>query len=146
MKKILIPIDGSEFSDRALEKGKEIAKAMGSEVILLHVVFVDVPNYVDFAMTAAVGATLDSIREAAEKSAQTILENGKEKLGDIGSISLEVQAGNPADTIIRMAESEEVDLIVMGSEGIGSASKGILLGSVTNRVVHSTKVPVLVVK
>lgn len=146
MKKVLIPIDGSEFSDRALDKGMEIAKACGSEVVLLHVVFVDVPAYVDFASTAAVGATMESIREAAEEMGKTILEKGKEKLTGIASVSTELMAGNPAETILRLADSIDADLIVMGSEGVGPASKGILLGSVTNRVLHNTKIPVLVVK
>jgi nucleotide-binding universal stress UspA family protein len=147
MKKVLIPIDGSEFSARALEKGKEVAKACGSEVILLHVVHVDLPSYLDFTSSPAVDASLDSVRAAAEENGKTILEEGKVALGDAAlSVKLMSIPGTPADMIVRTADDEGVEMIIMGSEGMGPGSKGFLLGSVTNRVLHNTKLPVLVVK
>lgn len=147
MEKIMIPIDGSEYSDRALEVGKDLAAGYGAQVVLLHVVSIDIPNYVDFTNAAAVGATLDSVREAAAEQAKVILEKGKEFLGDLCCVAtLETSGGKPADAIVRTAEAEGVDMIIMGSAGSGSAAKGILMGSVTNRVLHNTKIPVLVVK
>ena len=147
MKKILIPIDGSEFSDRALQMGKDLAQTIGGSVVLLHVVNVEIPSYVDFTSTSAIGSNLDSVRAAAAENAKIVLDKGKEFLGDLCCVAtLETSGYSPADSIVRTADAEGVDLIIMGSEGTGSFSKGILMGSVTNRVLHLTKIPLLVVK
>ncbi|NTW72453.1 MAG: universal stress protein [Eubacteriaceae bacterium] len=148
MKKILIPIDGSEYSDRAIEKGKEIAKAFDSSIVIINVVDNIFP-VIPFGMTgvANLGPTMDILAKKSDEDSKRLLEEAKEKFGDLKSkVETKSLEGNPALRIVEYAESNNIDLVIMGSEGLGQGLKGVLLGSVTNRVIHGIDLPVLIVK
>jgi nucleotide-binding universal stress UspA family protein len=119
MKKILIPVDGSSYSVRAVKKGAEIAKAFDGEVVLL--------NVIDIKFAVPAQATVGFSSAAKD-------------------IKTEIIEGDSSISIIKYIENNDIDLVIMGSQGVSGGLKGLLIGSVTNRVLHNTHVPVLVVK
>lgn len=151
MKKVLIPIDGSEFSDRAIEKAVSIAKSCGSEVYLLHVSGGDVSSLYDTNFAATAGMTMEGYFMEAEGQGKKLLEAAKAKVQE-GAPDNKVETilltgpGDVAIRIIGAAEELGADVIIMGSEGASSVTKGFMLGSVTNKVLYRTTTPVMVVK
>ncbi|MCX7724649.1 MAG: universal stress protein [Thermodesulfovibrio sp.] len=137
VKKILVPVDGSECSLLASNIALDIAKDKGSEVIILFVV--DVPHLF-LAQKVA-----EMIRkDLAEPTVEKVLSKAKRM--DIKAKTL-ILDGHPADTIVKVAANEKVDLIVMGTRG-ASFMKKILtgLGSVATAVLTHAHCPVLAVK
>lgn len=152
MKSILIPVDGSDNSIRAMHKAKEIADCLGAKIILLHIINVRsaVAYYHNNARLAQNPAALDwpSIIKKSRDDSHNLLEKSKEALGNsnIETVTLDEPGARLADAIVTFAEERDVDMIVMGSSGMGSLGKRIYLGSVTTRVLHTTHKPVLVVQ
>jgi len=142
MKKILVPIDGSEFSAMAIEKAIEFAGALGSNVVLLNVnefnrylTYAGVPMLVDqdyFEKTSQVGKAL--------------LEEAKAKFVNmpdrVETVSLE---GDAANEIIEYANSKDFDLVIMGSHGMGNARR-FFVGSVAHKVLIQINKPILIVR
>ena len=148
IKKILVPIDGSETARKALKYAVDMAKQTGSPIILLSVIDKS-PFY--GAQTIPSVATPTHLQENLEdylsQIAETYVEEA-EGLCRINGVKSQkiIKTGHPVEVIIKAAEKSKVDLIVMGSHG-KSALGAALLGSVTSGVMHrETKVPVLVVR
>lgn len=160
MKKLLVPIDGSECSKLAIEKAKEIAKAFKSEVILLHVI--DMPSFkvilnpglASVTGSGAVGpvppaalASMEESRESIQETAEKILESAKAQcivLGD--KVSTVLLEGRPADMIIEFIDAnKDIDLVVMGSHGM-TGFRRFFIGSVTYKVALSIDRPILIVR
>ena len=148
MKRILIPVDGSEYAMRAMAMGKELAEAFGSEIILLHVLNVTYPVVSGEAgIYMDQGMTFLQLHDQLMKNAGQMLAEAKEAFGSLADrVSTVVDEGEPAHVIIDYVEHNEIDLLVMGSRGMGSALQRIFVGSVANKVIHSVSKPVLVVK
>jgi len=141
MKKILIPVDGSEYSRRALEKGREVAVAFNSEVVILNVV----PFHITTARRIHTDAhdTADEYRLASE----ALLKKSKRQFGShAGKVRTVSVEGDAAAAIADYAETNGFDLIIMGSHGLGAVINRFLTGSVTTKVLHSTKITVMVVQ
>lgn len=146
MKKILIPVDSSEYSKKALEQGKKIAEAFNSEILLVHVVE-------EFLMPRGFNIAIpkqDRVRNPYDENdiqeAEEMLQAYKESCGDLKDrVSTEVIQGFPADEIIKLLNESDADMAVMGSSGIGSALYRNILGSITSKVLHHAEKPVLVV-
>jgi nucleotide-binding universal stress UspA family protein len=148
IEKILVPTDGSETSRKAAKYAYALAALSGGSVTLLNVInrnaFIGKPT-VPAAETPThiVESLEDYLRQAAELEMREL-----EKLGDQKGIktNLVIRYGHPVEEIIREAERERADLIVMGSHG-KSALSAAILGSVTFGVIHTdTKTPVLIVR
>ena len=137
MKKILVPVDGSESSERALTRAIEIASAMNASLAFLFVA-----NVNQLAVNSCLSAEL---LEAANKAGDVVLAHAEE--GTLEGVETEriLETGSPAPTIADIAEDKDVDLIVMGSRGLGLV-KGMLLGSVSQYIVENAKCAVMVVK
>ena len=152
MKTILVPIDGSENSERALLKAKELADCLGSKIILLNVISVrSTVSYYHFSGRLAQDTMAMDWKEIigkAKADSQELLEKAKEKLGDsnVEAVMLEEYGEEMARAIVNFANEREADMIVMGSIGMGSLSKRLYMGSVTTRVLHITDKPVLVIQ
>ncbi|MEI8217129.1 MAG: universal stress protein [Eubacteriales bacterium] len=146
MKTILIPVDGSEYSTRAIEKGKELVKAFDSNVILINVIHPTYPIY-SFGHNVAPILNIDQLNQDIRKISEEILDAAIKLFGPktdkIKGFTLE---GDPANAIIDYANSNEIDLVIMGSHGLGAVVNRMLMGSVTNKVLHHVKTPVMVVK
>lgn len=149
MKKILIPVDGSEYSDKALESGKKLAKAFDSKVVLVHVKDVRFPLYpYEPGNVVDMGSTLQQLVDAAGTHSQKILDKSKKYFADmIDSVETIELEGDPANRLIKFInENDDIDLVIMGSVGISGGIQSFILGSVTNKVLHHIKKPVMVVR
>ena len=139
-RKILVPLDGSELAERVVPHVQELAKCTGAQVVLLRVANVPVLAY----STGDVGLA-NSARENVESEAYSYLEGIKARLGNAGvSVVLELGGGNVAETIVDCAANDGVDLIAMSTHGRGGLAR-LMLGSVADRVIRTSTVPVLLV-
>lgn len=155
MKKILLAVDGSRHSFNAAKEAAELAEARGSEVTALHVSSQEsMSSYIvqdwEFIMVSEQKERMQKNIEALDNEVQIVADKIFERVQEIFTekgLTLEkiFRKGNPAEEICKTAEEGNYDLIVIGSRGLGEI-KGLMLGSVSNRVAQSTKIPVLIVK
>ena len=137
MKNILVPVDGSEGADRAIEKAVMLAEICGAKLNFLYVA-----NINQLAINAVLS---DAILDSVTKAGNVILDRALEMVPAGVAKESFSDTGSPAVVILDFAETNDIDLIVMGSRGLGVV-KGVLLGSVSQYVVEQSKCPVLVVK
>lgn len=146
MKNILIPIDGSVYSDKAVEKGREIGEAFDSNVVLLNIM----PPFTANATYGYAVLPLDMIKEEYEisrKNSEAVLASAKKSFAAMGTkVSTVSLHGDTADAIIDYIKSNSFDLVVMGSHGLGAILNRLLTGSVTTKVLHHIQIPILIVK
>lgn len=141
MKKILIAVDGSKYSEKALFKARKIAEGIGGEVTILHVI-----NPLRDTVYINNRELGNEIKRNATIRGEEVIKKAKEIFeGFKGTFITETRFGDPVDEIIKFAEEGGFDLIVMGSRGGGIFSRA-LLGSVSDKVVHHVKTSVLIVK
>ncbi|MEM3442819.1 MAG: universal stress protein [Candidatus Bathyarchaeia archaeon] len=152
--KILVPLDGSENSMKALEFAIKLAKCFGGKITLIHVysattipVIMTEPATITPTMVPAMSsAEFAKVTEAAKKAGSSILTHGEERVKAAGiPVETMLKEGHTVQEIIKTAKEEMFDLIVIGSRGV-SKIRELLLGSVTDGVIHHAPCPVLVVK
>jgi universal stress protein A len=141
--KILVPVDFSDHSQRALEEAIAFAKHFGAELIVFHCYPIPMPTIGSVPYdTIAPESYVESVRKGAlegverlrnEAVAQGVRAEGK------------VSPGFAASEIVALAEGDGADLIVMGTRGL-SGLEHVLLGSVAERVIRTAPCPVLTVK
>jgi len=144
-KRILVPLDGSPLSERALPVATALAQKFGSEILLLRVL--DIPNPTPPVSQPEV--TIGWVREAraqAHEEAQTYLDARQQEVYRQG---FEVRAlrrdRSPAEDILQVASSEKIDLIVMSAHGQGGLARWTF-GSVADKVARHSPCPVLLVR
>jgi len=143
IRRILVPVDFSEHSERALEQAIELAKTIGAEVHLLHCYQLFPAGAVATSYDVVVP---ESYERAVRESATTSLSRWREKASAQGiRAEQHVRADIPSHGIIALAEELPADLIVMGTRGL-TGFKHALLGSVAERTVRFAPCPVLTVK
>jgi nucleotide-binding universal stress UspA family protein len=148
LEKLLVPSDGSDTSRKAARYAYGLAALSGGTVTLLNVInrdaFIGRPTMPSTETPTHIVEPLeDYLRQAAEKEMREL-----EKLAEQKGIktNLVIRYGHPVEEIVREAERERADLIVMGSHG-KSTLAAALLGSVTSGVIHQdTKIPVLIIR
>jgi nucleotide-binding universal stress UspA family protein len=152
--KILVPLDGSEHSLKALEGAAQIAKKFSGKITLTHVYSVSVQPVMmpepstsgSFGMPILTGAEVSRMIEAAQEYGNRILENGEQRIkSEKVQVKKMLVEGHAVQEIVRLANEGNFDLIVVGARGI-SHMREILLGSVTDGVIHHVHCPVLVIK
>lgn len=141
-KKMLVPLDLSEFAECVLDHVREIAAARGiPDVVLLTVV--EPP-----AIPAAVYMGPERIKEVEERAIESsfeYLEKVKADLGLTGSnVTTVVQVGQAPERILEYVEKNNVDLVVLSSHGRGGVSRWFI-GSAADRVLRRSPVPVVLV-
>ncbi len=141
-KRILIATDGSDKSKKAAEEGIELAKALGAQVLAL--------NVVNEVVIASAVRQLGSDRKEVEDKLQVAGQKAVDDIKAMGakagvSVDPIVRIGAPANMVIDAAAAEKADLIIMGSHGESGASK-LLIGSVVQKVLYWSTIPVLVVR
>ena len=150
-KEILLPLDGSEVSARALAPTRELAEALGARVHLLQVS----SQSEDFALMrgaefGTLGAdysqqVLDEVAAAQSDRIQRYLNEVGDELTSVGlNVVKAVEDGLAADKIVEYAEAASIDLIIMSTHGRGGVRR-FFVGSVTDKVIRSTHLPVLVI-
>ncbi|MDR2544720.1 MAG: universal stress protein [Methanobrevibacter sp.] len=140
-KKILVPTDGSKFSEKSEEHALFLGEAMGSEIIGLSVV--DTKFFNGLPAGDTIYEINQILKEESKKNLRRFEEIKKEKNSDVKLRTIAIE-GSPADTILEVAEKEGVDLIVIGSSGKTGLQK-FLMGSVAEKVVKLAKSNVLIV-
>jgi nucleotide-binding universal stress UspA family protein len=139
IEKILLPVDGSEHSMNASRYAVDLAKQTEAEIVLIHC-------YSSFP-TMMEGKVFDeSISDELKAAANKVLGPYQEllKKSDV-PFTNEIIEGPTAEAINTVAKNEKCDIIIMGSRGC-SDIKGLLLGSVTHRVLQTAPCPVLVIR
>lgn len=153
--KILVPLDGSEHSGRALEIAIQLAKKLNSKLVLLTVysgtvVPVTSPELALHAPATIPDATSAALSqmaiEGARNHSEKILAEAKEKARlETIEVETELAEGNAVETIVRKSKEEKFDMIVMGARGLGKIRK-LFIGSVSEGVIKNAHCPVLIVK
>jgi nucleotide-binding universal stress UspA family protein len=150
MKKVLIALDYDPTAQKVAEMGFSLAKTMGADVILLHVI-ADSVYYSSTEYSPIMGFSdymgvsqlqLDNL-DGLKKAAQHFLDKSKHHLGD-ESIQTMVEEGDFAESILKSAKSNHADVIVIGSHSQKWLEK-IVMGSVTEKVLNHTTIPLFVV-
>ena len=135
--RILLAVDGSGHADKAVAQAGDLASAFGGEVLVFHVreqIWGGRDSGLD------VDVTEEDVNPVTEPTARLKEAGVKARSERVMAFS-----GHTAQQIIHAAEEYGADLIVMGTRGL-SDLPGILLGSVTHKVLHLTKIPVLVAR
>ncbi|MEW6621962.1 MAG: universal stress protein [Bacillota bacterium] len=138
IKRIVVGYDGSKYSKKALEAAISLAKTLEASVTVLAVV--RAPEF---------SPTIDEIDEAYKNGERTIKPQLEEirRIGEENKIALNavILHGHPAESIVKYASDKKADLIIVGTRGAGGF-KSLIIGSVAQKVVGYSKVPVLVIK
>ncbi|SKC64960.1 Nucleotide-binding universal stress protein, UspA family [[Eubacterium] yurii] len=137
MKKILVPIDGSKYSFKALEKARVLCEKFGSELIVITVVSDIVALNVDYK--------IDIISQNIASAEQMLKQIELDFKDSNIKLTTMYKVGDITREIVEQAEKSDVDLIVMGSRGLGMLSR-TFLGSISHKVINNTDRSVLVVK
>ncbi len=138
---IMVPYDQSEPANKAVEISIDLAKKYSSKISIVSCIVPQVPMDPNFA--ASYAETLLLIKKNAA-DAVSILESRIKELG-IPVKTAVLDGVSITDEILSYAESHQVDMIVMGSRGLGGFKK-LLLGSVASSVSQHSKCPVMIVK
>jgi nucleotide-binding universal stress UspA family protein len=151
-KKLMIATDGSTCSEIATEKGMEFARLSGGTVYAVHVVPTAYLFSMDRSYSYSMGMNPDfepmyeEMHEAMEKKGHQALNHVK-SLGEMKGVNVEsvLLDGNPSEELIRYAEEEKMDVVIMGTLGKTGLDR-LLMGSVAGNLVRHSKVPVMVVR
>lgn len=144
--KILIATDGSKHSEKAAEAGIEMAKLTKGKITALYVADIG-KEYMPIGDMGSNMADqmIESIRNSLKQQGEAATKRVEEMASKAGvPAEKTVIEGLPADDIMRLADDAKMDLIVMGSIGVTGLTR-FLLGSVAEKVVRNSSVPVLIV-
>jgi nucleotide-binding universal stress UspA family protein len=147
---ILVPHDGSEMSDKALDEAVRFAKLFNAKITLLHVVD---ERFAPPSVLLSFIKERTSLKEAKAElfnvlktGAENMLNDRMEKIKGKGvDAVIEIGVGSPPSEIIKRAKAENVDIIIMGSRKFKSVGKLKSLGSVARRVSEMSECPVMLV-
>ncbi|MFX0203329.1 MAG: universal stress protein [Candidatus Hodarchaeota archaeon] len=152
-KRILVPLDGSRLSTKALPYAGEIAKRFNAEVVLLQVleptrpsVFIDADGYGSAEATEAAIQAAELRDRKKAVNARRYLRRQVKKITDMSiKVSYNIMIGTAGESIVRFCRKEKIDLVVMTTHG-RSGFKRAILGSVADEIVREPGVHVLVIR
>ncbi|PSJ16054.1 universal stress protein [Nitrosomonas supralitoralis] len=143
MLKILLPVDGSDSSNKAV---MDFTQSLGNykEIPEIHLLNVQPKFY--SSEDSSLFIDKENVRQHLQNEGMKILQNTLELMKQAGLTGQShILVGEPAEMIVNFAKEEFFDCIVIGTRGMGVV-KSLLLGSVTNKVVQLSTIPVLLVK
>ena len=146
VKKILAPIDFSEHSMEAMRGAMELAKDVGAEVHLMHVIAPH-HHFIPLPLESNAEESRELVREAAmiEQAEQELARIKKDEFGDSKNVFTFAVVGHPVQKLIDYAKEQTIDLIVMATHGRSSVEH-MLLGGTTEKLVRSAPCSVLVIR
>ncbi len=137
--KILLSVDGSEHALNAARTAADLARAMKASEIRIVVAYDFIPPYLgEPNMQYAIDARMEEAKAVMQKAVDAVGDTSCE-------IQTEILEGPAAEAIIDVASTRKSDVIVMGSRGLGTLA-GLLLGSISQKVVAHAPCPVLIVR
>lgn len=139
LKRILVAFDGSNNSLRAMDKAIQIAKPADATITAVYVIGTPILKKGLYNIT-------NIQRNVAKQKAEEILNRarGRAKLAKV-KFQSKIISGVPSSAITKIAANQKSDILVVGARGL-SGAKAVFLGSVSNHILHASKIPVLVVK
>ncbi|MBU4076499.1 MAG: universal stress protein [Euryarchaeota archaeon] len=139
-KKILIATDGSEYTKNSIDYGLELAKNTQAELHVLYVI--DTAAFASIPMDAAWESMYELLKKEGDEATRYAAEKAEAEGLTVEKLTVE---GHPAEEIIKYAEKNSMNIIVMGTLGKSGLDR-FLLGSVAEKVVRASKIPVLIVR
>lgn len=139
-KNILVPVDGSDNSYRALDAALLLSEKLGSNITVIHVM--------EQVPITHIGSEklLNEFLESYKKENQEILSKCSEIATQTGlTINTFLLEGNPASEILNFSKKEKFDLLIMGRRGLGKF-KELILGSISSKIVHHSPSAVLLIR
>jgi len=141
--KILVPVDGSDASDKAVEiANRMMEEGSSKEVTVLHVLQ---PSEVMPFNGLNMPVDYPQFYEELNKAARQVLENAEKRFADKKNIKIQLEYGPPAEIICKIAEQDKFDLIIIGNRGLNRFQR-VLMGSISTKVTTLANCPVLVIK
>ena len=145
---VVVGTDGSESARLAVGRAAELAAVLGAKVTV--VTIYEKPGGLSASSSVAAAAGAGAPPEDPEwrvAEAQARADSGRRQAMDAGVVDVEVrvEAGSPADTLVKVAQDVGADLLVVGSKGMQSAAR-FLMGSVPNRVSHHAPCDIIIVR
>ncbi|MGB8216058.1 MAG: universal stress protein [Candidatus Methanoperedens sp.] len=151
-KKILIATDGSEHVKKAVTYAIELAKLYGAELHAVYVMDISADYTRSLYTDRSAGGLKRTLREEGHcaDTCRKVGETATKYIEDIAKkegldIKKWIMQGHPAEEILKLAQVQSIDLIVMGTLGRSGIEK-FLLGSVADKVIRNSKIPVLTVR
>lgn len=142
IKKILVPVDESDPAQHAFDYAMTVAAALHATVDLLYVIDPAVISagsyYIDYTQVAS---DVEAYKESANEYLNSLINTAPKDV----TINKEILAGSPAREVVRYANNEKVDLIIMGNSGKGAVSS-LVMGSVSAYAIRHADCPVLIIK
>jgi nucleotide-binding universal stress UspA family protein len=135
--RILLPLDGSEVSEMALPYGEELARGLGSELILFHVRGPE--HSQEYGRIHQV-----YLERLAETVKNRITNNGTR--GKDAKVTIKVETGEPTENICNMVEKNDIELVIMASVSASGLKIGKMLGNVTDHICRTVPVPVMLIR
>ncbi|WP_110954452.1 universal stress protein [Anaerosinus massiliensis] len=142
LKRILVPVDGSESSDKAVVKAVELAELCNAEIDFIYVSHLS--DETD-SKSAHILWLPESVAGSVKKISQAILSNAVRQVPEGVRYQTYTKYGIPAEAILAFSEEVKSDLIVLGARGLGFLD-GFLLGSVSKFLLEHARCPVMVLK
>jgi nucleotide-binding universal stress UspA family protein len=149
--KILVATDASAASNRALDMAAQLAEQHDAELFIIHVIRdMQIPFEIK-EIPELESQQIESFNEAREKIMRKIAENvlkvAREKVEKNGvkQVHTTIGTGDPATSILDFAKRREIDMIVIGTRGLGKL-KGTILGSVSRKVTNNAETSCLIVR
>lgn len=149
--KILVATDASAASNRALEMAAQLSGQYDAELLVIHVIRdMQIPFEIQ-EIPELESDTIESFASAREeimrKVAESVLKEARHKVEALGAVGVQttIGTGDPASTILDIAKRRDIDMLVIGTRGLGKI-KGQILGSVSRKVTNNAETTCLIVR
>jgi nucleotide-binding universal stress UspA family protein len=140
MTQILVPVDGSEYSKRALDIAVDLASALGAELVIINVVDLTRVAVMSGGQAQLVGGAFEELKDEGRR----LVDEARARVAGKAPATTHVVEGNPVDEIERAALQMKVSYIVMGTHGRSGLGRAVM-GSVAEGVARRAPVPVMIV-
>lgn len=144
---ILVPYDGSTYSQKALKMAVNMTRAFDSSLYLVNVIDVSAVSPPGKIHSKETRKTLDQIRDSVKTSVESYLQKIQKEYGDSGVIVKGfVLEGDVTGKLLKFTQDYKIDLVIIGSKGLSGVSKIMTLGSTSRKISELAKCPVVIVR
>jgi nucleotide-binding universal stress UspA family protein len=140
MTRILVPVDGSEYSKRALDIALDLACALGAELVIVNVVDLARVAVMSGGQAQLVAGSFEELQDEGKR----LVDEARARVAGRAPVTTHVVEGSPVDEIEKLAGKLKVSYIVMGTHGRSGLNRAVM-GSVAEGVARRAPVPVMIV-